>query len=326
MCANLCHATEDRPADAPLNQTLAGTLVSSLHRLKDVDNTDGGFFVFGDLSVKVEGEFRLCFSLFEISQYQVTHLQAIKSKVFKVYSSKEFPGMADSTILSRSFGDQGVRIRIRKERRMQLKRGVATIGSDRESSTLSSYNAEAERSGMTTTFDASQQNLNALKRTRFADEPALNQRFGTGTMDRDRNWAAFGDYTSPSYSGLGLQSTVPSPSYSAYPTPQTVYRFDPSNSNSYNQEVQGQVIAPPYNYVQLSTGNDSDSSKTGSQHSTSHPSPAYSLPNLQQIPAGICIQLPPPRASTYGRDGLRPVGPPTSFDLASQQRRNSVTD
>lgn len=27
---------------------------------------DGGFFVFGDLSVKIEGEFRLRFSLFEM--------------------------------------------------------------------------------------------------------------------------------------------------------------------------------------------------------------------------------------------------------------------
>lgn len=30
---------------------------------------DGGFFVFGDLSVKVEGEYRLRFSLFEMRKY-----------------------------------------------------------------------------------------------------------------------------------------------------------------------------------------------------------------------------------------------------------------
>ena len=58
-------------------------MVSSLHRLKDVDNmgmtcwkslptefakplVDGGFFVFSDLSVKIEGEFRLQFSLYEM--------------------------------------------------------------------------------------------------------------------------------------------------------------------------------------------------------------------------------------------------------------------
>lgn len=29
---------------------------------------DGGFFVFGDLSIKVEGEFRLQFTLFEMQK------------------------------------------------------------------------------------------------------------------------------------------------------------------------------------------------------------------------------------------------------------------
>lgn len=66
MCCSLYDALEDRPVPVPPSTALAGTLVSSLHRLKDVDNNDGGFFVFGDLSVKIEGDFRLKFSLFEI--------------------------------------------------------------------------------------------------------------------------------------------------------------------------------------------------------------------------------------------------------------------
>ncbi|KAI9789247.1 MAG: Spore development regulator ryp2 [Peltula sp. TS41687] len=66
MCCNLYNAQGDEPASAVPQNALAGTLVSSLHRLKDVDNSDGGFFVFGDLSVKIEGEFRLLFSLFEM--------------------------------------------------------------------------------------------------------------------------------------------------------------------------------------------------------------------------------------------------------------------
>ena len=37
-----------------------------------------------------------------------------------VFSTKSFPGMNESTFLSRSFGDQGVRLRIRKEARAQL--------------------------------------------------------------------------------------------------------------------------------------------------------------------------------------------------------------
>jgi len=80
----------DSPSPIPPHQALAGTLVSSLHRLKDIDNSgnffhpwgdrlerklmwsDGGFFVFGDLSVKIEGEFRLRFSLFEMLKYIIT--------------------------------------------------------------------------------------------------------------------------------------------------------------------------------------------------------------------------------------------------------------
>jgi hypothetical protein len=47
-------------------RTTTGSIVSSLYRLKDVDNKEGGFFVFPDLSVRMEGDYRLKFSLFEI--------------------------------------------------------------------------------------------------------------------------------------------------------------------------------------------------------------------------------------------------------------------
>ncbi|KAH0544568.1 hypothetical protein FGG08_001340 [Glutinoglossum americanum] len=66
MCCNLYDPLHEQPATSAPHTALAGTLVSSLHRLKDIDNSDGGFFVFGDLSVKLEGEFRLRFSLFEM--------------------------------------------------------------------------------------------------------------------------------------------------------------------------------------------------------------------------------------------------------------------
>lgn len=67
---------------------LAGSTVSSLYRLRDIDDSgkaqkgnqfnkiifnprpflllDGGFFVFGDLYCKKQGHYRLQFSLFEI--------------------------------------------------------------------------------------------------------------------------------------------------------------------------------------------------------------------------------------------------------------------
>lgn len=103
-----------------VNAALAGTLVSSLHRLKDTDNNDGGFFVFGDLSVKVEGNFRLQFTLYEVRDKEVEFIKSIQSDSFTVYASKNWPGMAESTFLTRSFSDQGVRLRLRKEPRFRL--------------------------------------------------------------------------------------------------------------------------------------------------------------------------------------------------------------
>ncbi|KAI9299795.1 velvet factor [Cunninghamella echinulata] len=48
------------------HRTTAGAVVQSLHRLKYNDNKDGGFFVFADISVRLEGRYRLKFTLFEI--------------------------------------------------------------------------------------------------------------------------------------------------------------------------------------------------------------------------------------------------------------------
>ncbi|WEW60784.1 hypothetical protein PRK78_006272 [Emydomyces testavorans] len=53
---------------------------------------------------------------------EVVHIKSILSKPFQVLPPKNFPGMTESTFLSRSFADQGVKLRIRKEPRTLLKR------------------------------------------------------------------------------------------------------------------------------------------------------------------------------------------------------------
>lgn len=107
---------------------LSGTLVSSLHRLKDIDNKEGAFFVFGDISMKAEGTYQLQFDLYEIQQSEeCTHLGTTVSQPFPVVSSKNFHGMPESTALTRTFSEQGVRLRLRKEPRSLLKpKGPAT--------------------------------------------------------------------------------------------------------------------------------------------------------------------------------------------------------
>jgi hypothetical protein len=119
MTCSLVGLDDLTPVDHEGKQALAGSLVSSLHRLKDTNNQDGGFFVFGDVSCRATGTHRLHFSLFDLHKEtrEVKFLGAITSKPFLVVQQKDFRGLEESTYLSRAFSDQGVRLRLRKEPR-----------------------------------------------------------------------------------------------------------------------------------------------------------------------------------------------------------------
>ncbi|KAG0015802.1 hypothetical protein BGZ82_001291 [Podila clonocystis] len=94
-----------------------GSCVSSLYPLKDFEDSgnESGFFVFPDLSVRMEGSYRLKFCLYEMTGTQVNFCASIVSAPLVVYSAKKFPGMEESTTLSQFFAEQGLKIRIRKE-------------------------------------------------------------------------------------------------------------------------------------------------------------------------------------------------------------------
>ncbi|KAG1396601.1 hypothetical protein G6F60_009525 [Rhizopus arrhizus] len=116
---NLCHPTEDDEIYTPTHNALSGQTVSSMFKLNDIDNQVNTFFIFGDLSVKVEGSYRLKLSLFQITDSGAVCLSSIYTLPFTVYSTKNFPGPLDSTFLSKTFSDQGARIKIRKDNRAQ---------------------------------------------------------------------------------------------------------------------------------------------------------------------------------------------------------------
>ncbi|KAK7975844.1 hypothetical protein PG989_014307 [Apiospora arundinis] len=109
---------------------MAGSTVSSLHRLKDTDNRDSGFFIFPDLTVKKEGWYKIRFTLMTMEENRTENriedtgfdgnwitICNIHSKPFQVHTARTFPGMSESTFMTRSFSDQGVRIRLRKDSR-----------------------------------------------------------------------------------------------------------------------------------------------------------------------------------------------------------------
>ncbi|KAL8931802.1 MAG: hypothetical protein Q9211_006723, partial [Gyalolechia sp. 1 TL-2023] len=105
-----------------------------------------GYFIFPDLSVRHEGKYRLNFNLYEevkepkdedatspaataaaeklcggpmAPQAHVHFRLEVRSNTFAVYSAKKFPGLTESTGLSKMVADQGCRVRIRRDVRMR---------------------------------------------------------------------------------------------------------------------------------------------------------------------------------------------------------------
>ncbi|KID62818.1 VelB, partial [Metarhizium hybridum] len=111
-------------------RNLIGSLAASAFRLSDTHDRIGIWFVLQDLSVRTEGPFRLRFSFVnvgppdgtprdsgapKINKNRAPILACCFSDVFNVYSAKKFPGVCESTPLSKTFATQGIKIPIRKD-------------------------------------------------------------------------------------------------------------------------------------------------------------------------------------------------------------------
>ncbi|KAJ9142097.1 Velvet complex subunit B [Pleurostoma richardsiae] len=114
-------------------RNLIGSLAASAFRLTDPRNKIGIWFILQDLSVRTEGSFRLRFSFVNVgpptknpngrptNQNSIVNtgkapvLASCFSDVFQVYSAKKFPGVCESTELSKCFAGQGIKIPIRKD-------------------------------------------------------------------------------------------------------------------------------------------------------------------------------------------------------------------
>ncbi|CAG8104276.1 unnamed protein product [Penicillium salamii] len=110
-------------------RNLIGSLSASAFRLTDPDNKIGVWFILQDLSVRTEGTFRLKMSFVDVGTQSsettngapvINHgtapvLASVFSEPFQVFSAKKFPGVIESTQLSKCFALQGIKIPIRKD-------------------------------------------------------------------------------------------------------------------------------------------------------------------------------------------------------------------
>lgn len=105
-------------------RNLIGSLCVSAFKLTDTESQMGIWFILQDLSVRTEGTFRLKMNFVNVgarnssSSLNTTAapvLASVFSEVFQVYSAKKFPGVIESTALSKCFATQGIKIPIRKD-------------------------------------------------------------------------------------------------------------------------------------------------------------------------------------------------------------------
>lgn len=262
LYASLHHAADGHPGRvSPQNgpPVLTGMPVSSMILLDRPE--EAGYFIFSDLSVRHEGQYYLNFALMEEVKEdrdkdpdeimsdadEITGPEAtggrsfcfrttVTTDVFDVFSAKRFPGLQESTALSRTVAEQGCRVRIRRDVRMR--RRPAASKNKGDNAAPNSGQAEnvqkARPEPPQHVRDRSRSNENngqysaeAQRRQSAMEYPPARPSFSgsEASVGRPHPYSHL-----PSY-GVHGQSLPPSPSY---PPPPAAHgsQFDPRSSYS----------------------------------------------------------------------------------------------
>ncbi|KAL2920343.1 hypothetical protein HK105_200416 [Polyrhizophydium stewartii] len=92
-----------------LYQSIIGTTIRAPELLTDLDGSSGLFFVFSDLSVRVHGHYRL-----KGEQPRSDVVTTVYTDPFVMYPPKNYPGLTESTRLSKWFSYQGATMSVRR--------------------------------------------------------------------------------------------------------------------------------------------------------------------------------------------------------------------
>lgn len=102
-------------ASYPMTRMLEGRLVASANVARDLDGSRACFFVFTDLSIRQEGQFRLAFKLLALGPSGGQVLAEALTEPFTIYSPRRFPGMTESTELAKLLAKQGIQVPLRND-------------------------------------------------------------------------------------------------------------------------------------------------------------------------------------------------------------------
>lgn len=236
--------------------------------------TEAGYFIFPDLSVRHEGRYKLSFNLYEQTKREhdldaepspegqskvpngpespdssFDFRMEVKSSTFNVWSAKKFPGLKESTALSRQVAEQGCRVRIRRDVRMR-RRGDGKPGEYDESyeeQYARGRAEEAERESRSRSSSASGMDPAAGKpngQPYYQSQPGNNLSFIPSSGG-------------PQFAAPPPQFAVPQHQHQAPPpasshhyqqqAPAPIYRPQPSQQNSYQYDRQYPQSAYPAN-------------------------------------------------------------------------------
>ena len=283
-----------------------------------------GYFIFPDLSVRHEGRYRLAFNLYEEvkeakdedadppklpqevipsqmptggpgppSQFMHGRLE-VKSQPFTVYSAKKFPGLAESTSLSRIVAEQGCRVRIRRDVRMRRR-------DNKGSKEFEEYGEDAAYTRARATPDP------------YPGTPQRARSSSHGSMDGSNPFRMDPSRRPSHDSAYGY----PQPTYAQQPPPVPIAAPQSAQSHlsfgpGYPQQYQAPALpvsqqAPPQNYPPLTPTYQYQQSPQMRQLSGPPQYPGPSQPQYQQ-----------PQYSSPARYDAQEYRPPMEYRRASQ--------
>lgn len=286
--------------------------------------TAAGYFIFPDLSVRHEGYFRLSFSLYEACKEEkdfdmdqpmgeafsgVLWRMNIKTVPFNVYSAKKFPGLMESTELSKTVANQGCRVRIRRDVRMRKRDTKSNSGRDgHDGDRIRSRATPPSANGRHRSQSNSSENPSGYetddRRHAGVDSygAPLPPVYEAPPLQQHTPMTFAGDHGAPHYAAPRhyppLNSSYPpSPyvkqeaSYSGYQSVRATPQ--PQEAAAHHHSHQGSSSTSPYGSM------EADSRRTSYTPSHHHSSSISSQPSLAPLKiASLMSPLPPIEADT----------------------------
>lgn len=307
---------------------LTGTNVCSMSFLDRPQ--PAGYFVFPDISVRHEGKYRLIFDLYEDAHEPnimdinfrphpsfgdsppLVKVMEIKSAVFEVFSAKKFPGLMTSTTLSRTFAEQGVRVRIRRDVRMRRRdaKGGAPGHDDDAAHERGRMSATPEAYG---TMDRPRSAV-SIKSQPLSRRPSMDEMSQTYAPSPIAPQTPNGMYP-PQMSAWQAPAAPQAQNTFMQPPAPPAYPQQQSYAPSYPSGQQNTFMPPQY-----PTRNPTAHSRNASQEiplPPTGPSPHMIVPAQQYNQAG---QPPSPYpTASYNRQVSHPHLQPISTSMQNQQ-------